>query len=867
MATLAEVLYALPTEKLRELIRSRKMDTKKLALMPNKRQLAQYMATELIKPTQIAEGILQCNARDLRLLQLLVSGEGERDRTIPRTELLDMIGGQSLSDAVDAVAAHLEQFGLAFRYGFGIFVPGALRQFIPASLSERYNLARCLDMYDAAAVKLICTNLNLPQETKAVNIEAIRGRLIDDPAGMRLPRVLDAEETAVIDHLVQAGGFMSAMEVGVAVLQGRNDDFFRYDWQNRWKQGRERNAVDRLLALGILHVVTYGYAYNLYLIIPGDLLRKLTGNATADFWTSPAPKPAPLTKPPAAITRHTTLLRDVVSLFGFITAQEAARTNTGYIHKSSLKNLARGLSFPDERYASFLYALCRSAGMIEVQSDRMIYQLTDRGNSWLHWDALTQARALYENWRTGELWGEMYSEPLQKSNSYRNELAMTEVRQAVLNVVGRAVSGENFIDIGSVTDALTFHNPLLLSRSAALGPDLVPSPGNFVRLLIAECLYWLGAAELGWLKPPAPSTMEVPAVKSAKKVGNMLAKLLSVSPGEKEEETAEAESYRITPLGAYLIGIENAPVPPSEPREDQFIVQANAEIFVPPFLEPATLYHLLALTETPAKGAAGNTVSITRDSIRRCLDQGETASDILAFLQGHGRTGIPQNVEYLINEVSAKHGHIHIGRAQMYLQVDTPLLMKELRSRRELKGYFVRELGDTVAVMSADDPEKMLRELRKAGYLPISDDAPRKSMLRLKARSAPQSVTAPTPPAEKKARLAQKADTSVDWSRIALDDNKPWAEASRDSAAASNVVRNQALIKIVLQQAIRGKSSVEIEYSDGNGSGTTNLIIEPNRLMNDFVNAYSQTTEENVSFNVGRIQWARLTGEPAKARW
>src|SRR5207302_4023627 len=134
------------------------------------------------------------------------------------------------------------------------------------------------------------------------------------------------------------------------------------------------------------------------------------------------------------------------------------------------------------------------------------------------------------------------------------------------------------------------------------------------------------------------------------------------------------------------------------------------------------LHHLLMLTEAPAKGATGNTVSVTRDSIRRALDQGITAREILAFLQSHARTGIPQNVEYLINEVGGKHGHIHIGRAQMYLQVDSPLLLKELQARKEIKPYIVRTLGETVALLKADEPEKLLRELRKAGYLPISDD-------------------------------------------------------------------------------------------------------------------------------------------------
>ena len=48
----------------------------------------------------------------------------------------------------------------------------------------------------------------------------------------------------------------------------------------------------------------------------------------------------------------------------------------------------------------------------------------------------------------------------------------------------------------SITETLTFRYPLLLASSSTMGPDLVPSPSTFIRLLVGECLYWLGMAEL-----------------------------------------------------------------------------------------------------------------------------------------------------------------------------------------------------------------------------------------------------------------------------------------------------------------------------------------------------------------------------------
>src|SRR5579862_8845519 len=112
MASLAEALYKMPTERLRGLVQTRKMDLKKLALIPNKRQLTQFMASELSKPASITEAIRECNARELRLLQMLLSSDSEQ--VMSWQNLLEAAGGPSLSEALRGVVSHLEDLGLAF---------------------------------------------------------------------------------------------------------------------------------------------------------------------------------------------------------------------------------------------------------------------------------------------------------------------------------------------------------------------------------------------------------------------------------------------------------------------------------------------------------------------------------------------------------------------------------------------------------------------------------------------------------------------------------------------------------------------------------------------------------------------------------
>ncbi len=861
MASLTESLYHLPTEKLRTLVMRREIDPQKITLIPNKRNLVQALAQELGRAQGLNAAVIQCNARELRLLQILATAESNNKQVILWPKIEQAAGGKGLRDALGTLVAGLEEIALAFRVEGGVFMPDAVKAHIPISLPDRYTLEKCLEGYDAQSVKRIVSKLDLKPDgaTKPINIAAIKAHLLDGEGGLKLAKPLDAEEIAALEHLVMLGGAAPAMEVASA-LYDSNEDFFRYDWQNRWKYGHERNAIDHLLARGILHVMWQGYGYNLYVMIPGDLLRVLTGGEDASFWTSPAIAPAALENPPPRAASPPAISRDTVRFLGFLTTSESARTGVGVIHKTSLKNAARTLSLPDERYAAFLYALCRQSKIIATQTERMIYAMTTKGASWLHWDSLAQSRTLYEAWKTGTLWGEMYNEPLYKEGTYRTEDAVVRLRKTALRLLAESVPGQ-WYDLNSLTDTLTFRAPLLLTTAGMMGPDLVASPAAFIRLLVAEALVWLGVTEIA-MEESAENI--APQQEEEKK-----------RPGRKAEPVKrptlpDVIAYRITPQGSYLLGQPEAPAPAPEPREDKFIAQANGEIFIPPYLEPITLYRLLCLTETPLKNATSNTVTLTRDSIRRALDAGDTAREILAFLQAHSRAGIPQNVEYLINEIGGKHGHIHIGQAQMYLQADSPLLLSELMARRELKPYFVKALSDTIALLKSDDPDKMIRELRKAGYMPTADDdGITVPSLRANARYTPPEITPPDAPEKttKAGRRASKADTALDWERIAQEDGRPYSteaphRAKKSALLPDGATSSKPLIRFLLSQAVTKRWQTDIGYQAGDDIEFTSLRVEPQAVTNEGLQATDTATGGAFVYPLERIGWVKATRRP-----
>jgi hypothetical protein len=77
-------------------------------------------------------------------------------------------------------------------------------------------------------------------------------------------------------------------------------------------------------------------------------------------------------------------------------------------------------------------------------------------------------------------------------------------------------------------------------------------------------------------------------------------------------------------------------------------------------------------------------------------------------------------VEHLLREIGTRHGHIRIGQAGLYIKVDDPMLLKELRSLKNVDIHFREELADTVALIAGSSVDALLKQLRHAGYLPVA---------------------------------------------------------------------------------------------------------------------------------------------------
>ncbi len=152
---------------------------------------------------------------------------------------------------------------------------------------------------------------------------------------------------------------------------------------------------------------------------------------------------------------------------------------------------------------------------------------------------------------------------------------------------------------------------------------------------------------------------------------------------------------------------------------DHILVQADLTAIAPGPLhgELAQLMRLVADVES----RGGATVHrFTPGSVRRALDAGWTADEVLDALRAASRTGMPQPLEYLVRDVARRHGQTKVGRATGYVRSDDESVLEALLAERSLASLQLRRIAPTVLISTAD-PESLLELMRDAGYTPVQE--------------------------------------------------------------------------------------------------------------------------------------------------
>lgn len=154
--------------------------------------------------------------------------------------------------------------------------------------------------------------------------------------------------------------------------------------------------------------------------------------------------------------------------------------------------------------------------------------------------------------------------------------------------------------------------------------------------------------------------------------------------------------------------------------EERFRVLPSGEIVIPARLAVPVLIQLFQIAEL----AGPSTCSLTKESLRQAMDDGWQMERIVHVLATSSHTGLPDTVKQLVTDIGHTHGHIKLGLAGCYLEVEDPLLLVELKAHKVLKPLIRKAAGDRVALLDAEDPSHVAKLLKKLGYLPVVEAAP-----------------------------------------------------------------------------------------------------------------------------------------------
>jgi hypothetical protein len=246
---------------------------------------------------------------------------------------------------------------------------------------------------------------------------------------------------------------------------------------------------------------------------------------------------------------------------------------------------------------------------------------------------------------------------------------------------------------------------------------------------------------------------------------------------------------------------------------------------------------------------------LSEASLRRGLDAGMQAAEILSVLERHAPTGVPQSVAYLIEDVGRRHGHLVAGRMGLYLRSDDPALLRAATADRRLASFRPRLLAPTVAVLHGEDVKALLTALRTAGYLPVAEALDGAS----EAPSPAPEVQPFLRPAGTQWPLSATQATELAGA-IRRGDRPGRSDASGSPLLDGRTLRQPSQIRKLMERAVEEGTFVEMVYRSREGE-RTRRTIEPAVLDGSSVVAWCRLREDERRFNLSGIEWARAAGD------
>ena len=283
---------------------------------------------------------------------------------------------------------------------------------------------------------------------------------------------------------------------------------------------------------------------------------------------------------------------------------------------------------------------------------------------------------------------------------------------------------------------------------------------------------------------------------------------------------------------------------------DHVLIQADLTAVAPGPLV-AELARELALAADVESTGGATVYRFTPESVRRALDAGRGAGELIDLLKRHSATEMPQPLSYLIEDVARRHGRLRVGIASAYVRSDDPAVLDEILADRRSDELRLHRLAPTVLASRVPRSE-LLDSLRALGYAPVAESAEGSVVItRLDAQRADSSAHG----TYEQARNAFSGGTAPDISVItaAVRALRAGDEAARIAPPNGSPPRSTstAMVQRLREAAERG-TRVWIGYLDQQGQASSR-IIEPARIEGGFLTAYDATRAAVHRFALHRI--------------
>lgn len=406
-------------------------------------------------------------------------------------------------------------------------------------------------------------------------------------------------------------------------------------------------------------------------------------------------------------------------------------TISNWVYKSAWKHVLSALNLPATAAKEevnlprvwFLRRLLTQAGVFieDYKTDHQVIKV-NAASAFFDLSLTQRIKRCFEVWRDQNVWHEVYRIPeqLEYNATIPAPPELAKARVALLGVMARLSSGnptawittEHLVDEmhraqyeflfarryrGRDMRGATqyFHTPYYAdnnpyritfgkAKTESQGWDIVERVA--IHLFLNEPLSWMGLVDIG----------------------------LSSEEQRNSPHTAPF-AYRLTPVGAWLLGIGEKPV--MSESGGRVIVQPNFSVLA---IEPISDSALSTLDHFADVQGGDRAVSylLTRESVYRGQRNGYDIARIVQFLEEHQGAALPPNVRRTLDEWDAQHNRIVIRRNVRVVQYgdgDARDAAQKALSRsgaRAISADFDRVDDATESIMS---------KLQQAGWAPLHD--------------------------------------------------------------------------------------------------------------------------------------------------